>query len=100
MTLADLDLDADQRAFQDTARDFAAATFAPNAAAWDAQGEFPVDALRQAAALGFAGIYVDDAHGGSSLSRLDAAIIFEELSAGCVSTAAYMSIHNLSLIHI
>jgi len=96
MTLADLDLDADQRAFQDTARDFAAATFAPNAAAWDAQGEFPVDALRQAAALGFAGIYVDDAHGGSSLSRLDAAIIFEELSAGCVSTAAYMSIHNMA----
>jgi alkylation response protein AidB-like acyl-CoA dehydrogenase len=96
MTLADLDLDADQRAFQDTARDFAAATFAPNAAAWDAQGEFPVDALRQAAALGFAGIYVKEAHGGSNLSRLDAAIIFEELSAGCVSTAAYMSIHNMA----
>ncbi len=96
MTLADLDLDADQRAFQDTARDFAAATFAPNAAAWDAQGEFPVDALRQAAALGFAGIYVKEAHGGSNLSRLDAAIIFEELSVGCVSTAAYMSIHNMA----
>ena len=96
MTLADLDLDADQRAFQDTARDFAAATFAPNAAAWDAQGEFPVDALRQAAALGFAGIYVKEVHGGSNLSRLDAAIIFEELSAGCVSTAAYMSIHNMA----
>lgn len=96
MTLADLDLDADQRAFQDTARDFAAATFAPNAAAWDAQGEFPVDALRQAAALGFAGIYVKEAYGGSNLSRHDAAIIFEELSAGCVSTAAYMSIHNMA----
>jgi alkylation response protein AidB-like acyl-CoA dehydrogenase len=96
MTLADLDMDADQRAFQDTAREFAAATFAPNAAAWDAQSIFPVDALRQAAALGFAGIYVGEAHGGSNLSRLDATIIFEELSAGCVSTAAYMSIHNMA----
>jgi len=96
MTLADLDLDADQRAFQDTARIFAADVFAPNAAAWDADGVFPVDALRQAAALGFAGIYVGEAHGGSNLSRLDAAVIFEELSAGCVSTAAYMSIHNMS----
>ncbi len=96
MTLADLDLDADQRAFQDTARDFAATAFAPNAAAWDAQAEFPVDALRQAAALGFAGIYVGEAHGGSNLSRLDAAVIFEELSAGCVSTAAFMSIHNMA----
>lgn len=96
MTLADLDLDADQRAFQDTARDFAASVFAPNAAAWDAQELFPVDALRQAAALGFAGIYVAEAHGGSNLSRLDAAIIFEELSAGCVSTAAYLSIHNMA----
>ena len=96
MTLADLDLDADQRAFQETARNFANRAFAPHAAAWDAQEVFPVDALRQAAALGFAGIYVDQAHGGANLSRLDAAIIFEELSAGCVSTAAYMSIHNMA----
>jgi alkylation response protein AidB-like acyl-CoA dehydrogenase len=34
--------------------------------------------------------------GGSEMSRLDAAIIFEELSAGCTSTAAYISIHNMA----
>jgi alkylation response protein AidB-like acyl-CoA dehydrogenase len=33
--------------------------------------------------------------GGSALSRLDAAIIFEELAQGCPSTAAYISIHNM-----
>src|SRR3546814_3107058 len=34
--------------------------------------------------------------GGSGLGRLDAAIIFEELAAGCTSTAAYISIHNMA----
>src|SRR6185369_1862695 len=52
--------------------------------------------LREAAALGFAGIYVGADVGGSALSRLDAAIIFEELAQGCTSTAAYMSIHNMA----
>lgn len=52
--------------------------------------------MRAAAALGFAGIYVKGDVGGSEMSRLDAAIIFEELSAGCTSTAAYISIHNMA----
>ena len=89
-------LSEDQRAFQDTARDFAAEQMAPHAAEWDEQCIFPVEALRAAAALGFAGIYCGEAHGGSGLSRLDAAVIFEELAAGCVSTAAYISIHNMA----
>ena len=52
--------------------------------------------LRKAAALGFGGIYVKDDVGGSALSRLDAALIFEELAQGCTSTAAYISIHNMA----
>src|SRR5204862_3048740 len=56
----------------------------------------PVEALRRAAALGFAGIYVRDQFGGSGLSRLDAALISEELATACVSTAAYLSIHNMA----
>ena len=57
---------------------------------------FPVEALRKAAALGFGGIYVKEDVGGSALSRLDAALIFEELAQGCTSTAAYISIHNMA----
>ena len=49
-----------------------------------------IDATRRAE-LGFAGIYVKSDVGGSDLSRLDAAIIFEELSAGCTSTAESMA---------
>src|SRR3546814_15068909 len=79
------ELTDDQRAFQDMARGFAAAEMAPHAAAWDEKAVFPVEALRKAAALGFGGFYCSEKYGGSALSRFDAAVIFEELSAGCVS---------------
>src|SRR5712691_6546019 len=90
------DLSDEQRAFEATARQFAQDEWLPHAAGWDAREEFPEEALRKAAALGFAGIYVTDQFGGSGLSRLDATIIFEELAAACVSTAAYLSIHNMA----
>lgn len=91
----DFELSEEQRAFQGVARQFAAAELAPYAADWDQRCHFPVEALRAAAKLGFAGITTSEAHGGAGLSRLDAAIIFEELATGCTSTAAYLSIHNM-----
>ncbi len=92
----DFSLSDDQRAFQATARQFAREAMMPNARDWDENETFPVDALRDAAALGFGGIYVKEDVGGSALSRLDATIIFEELAQGCTSTAAYISIHNMA----
>jgi alkylation response protein AidB-like acyl-CoA dehydrogenase len=91
----DFELSDEQRAFQDMARAFATEQMAPHAAEWDEQCRFPVSALRAAAKLGLAGIYVRPDYGGAGLSRLDAAIVFEELAAGCTSTAAYISIHNM-----
>lgn len=90
------ELGEEQSAFQDVARQFAAEELAPYAAKWDEEAIFPVDTLRKAAALGFAGIYVQEDVGGSALTRLDAAIIFEALSSGCTSTAAFLSIHNMA----
>ena len=89
------ELTAEQEALRDTARAFAAEALAPHAASWDEEGHFPVDTLREAAAIGFAGLYVREDVGGSGLSRLDAALLFEELSAACTSTAAFLSIHNM-----
>lgn len=91
----DFDLSEEQRAIQETARAFAREQMLPHARKWDEEELFPVDALRRAAALGFAGIYVAGDMGGSGLSRLDAALIFEELAKGCPLTAAYISIHNM-----
>ncbi|MDB5455130.1 MAG: acyl-CoA dehydrogenase domain protein [Caulobacter sp.] len=92
----DFALSDDQIAIQDAAAAFAAGQLAPHSAAWDERKHFPVEVLRQAAALGFAGIYVDEDVGGSALTRLDASIIFEALSYGDVSTAAYLTIHNMA----
>ena len=89
------DLTEEQHAFRSTARQFARDEMMPFARDWDEGEVFPVEALRKAAALGFAGIYVKDDVGGSALTRLDAALIFEELAQGCTSTAAYISIHNM-----
>src|SRR6478735_5827509 len=92
----DFELTEDQRAFQATARSFAREEMMPHAREWDEGEVFPVEALRKAARLGFGGIYVKDDVGGSALTRLDAALIFEELAQGCTSTAAYISIHNMA----
>jgi len=92
----DFNLTEDQRAIEDAARDFAAAELAPHSARWDEEKHFPTDVMRKAAELGFAGLYVSEDVGGSALSRLDASIVFEQLSYGDVATAAFISIHNMS----
>jgi alkylation response protein AidB-like acyl-CoA dehydrogenase len=89
------ELGEEQVAIREMARDFAAEHLAPHAITWDRDKFFPVDTLRAAAALGMGGIYIDEAHGGSGLTRLDAALIIEALATGCPSIAAYISIHNM-----
>jgi len=89
------ELGDEQAAIRDMARDFAAEHLAPFAVEWDRDKFFPLETMRAAAALGMGGIYVDEAHGGSGLSRLDAALIIEALATGCPTIAAYISIHNM-----
>ncbi|KAM4627126.1 isobutyryl-CoA dehydrogenase, mitochondrial isoform 2-T2 [Polymixia lowei] len=88
-------LSDEQKEFQKVAFDFAANEMAPHMAEWDEKEMFPVETMRKAAQLGFGGIYVQPDVGGSGLSRLDTSVIFEALSTGCVSTTAYISIHNM-----
>ncbi|SDY75730.1 hypothetical protein SAMN05216215_103446 [Saccharopolyspora shandongensis] len=89
------DLTEDQRAIQQTAREFATEQLAPHAIEWDQAKHFPVEALRAAGQLGIGGIYVDESVGGSGLSRFDSVLIFEALATGDPSIAAYISIHNM-----
>jgi alkylation response protein AidB-like acyl-CoA dehydrogenase len=77
------------------ARSFADEKLAPHALEWDEKKIFPVDVIREAAALGMAAIYLREDVGGSGMTRFDAALIFEEHSTGCPSIAAYVSIHNM-----
>lgn len=91
----DFELNEDQRAFTDTAQQFADERLAPMAAEWDEKQIFPKDVLREAGELGFLSLYTPEAQGGLGLSRLDASIIFEQLAMGCTSTTAFMTIHNM-----
>jgi len=91
----DFSLTEEQVMIQDMARQFSDAELAPYAAQWDEEKFMSRDVLTKAAELGFASIYTRADHGGSEMGRLDAALIFEQLSRGCVSTAAFLSIHNM-----
>ena len=88
-------LTEDNLAVLGMARAFAENRLAPFALEWDEKKHFPIDALREAAALGMGAIYVREDVGGSALTRFDAALIFESLARGCPSVAAYISIHNM-----
>ncbi|MGM4921939.1 isobutyryl-CoA dehydrogenase [Tardiphaga sp. 804_B3_N1_9] len=89
-------LDEEQTAIRDMAREFAAEKIAPFALKWDEDKHFPKEVMREAALLGMGGIYIRDDVGGSALTRFDAALIFEALAAGCPTTSAFISIHNMA----
>lgn len=88
-------LSEEHYAFRDMAAEFARDKLLPNADSWDEHCYFPKEVLREAAELGMAGIVASEDIGGTQLTRLDSALIFEQLATGCVSTSAYLSIHNM-----
>ncbi len=90
------ELNEDQQAFSDTARQFADQEMAPFAAQWDKEHHFPVDVIRKAGDLGFCALYTPESEGGLGLSRLDSSIIFEQLAMGCTTTTAMLTIHNMA----
>jgi alkylation response protein AidB-like acyl-CoA dehydrogenase len=92
----DFELTEEQRAFAQTARDFAQAELAPHAAQWDAEGIFPREAIAKAGELGFCGLYAPENAGGLALPRLDATLVFEEMAAIDPSTTAFITIHNMA----
>ena len=92
----DFELTEEQRAFAQTARDFAQAEFAPHAAQWDAEAIFPREAIAKAGELGFCGLYAPENAGGLALPRLDATLVFEEMAAVDPSTTAFITIHNMA----
>ena len=89
-------LTEEQTLISDMAKNFAMSELRPNAAQWDKEGVLDRKKLVALGELGFGGIYTKEEHGGSALTRLDAALIFEQLSRGCISHAAFLSIHNMA----
>src|SRR5690606_25272114 len=88
-------LTEEQPAIQETALSCAKERIAPYADEWDARKHFPVAVIRETAQLGMGAIYVPAEKGGSGLTRLDGALIFEALAYGCPAVSSYISIHNM-----
>ncbi|SIO33221.1 acyl-CoA dehydrogenase family protein [Vannielia litorea] len=91
----DFALSEEQQAIFDMAQGFGQDNIAPHAAQWEKDGTIPKSLWPELAALGLAGLYVPEEHGGSGLTRLDATLVFEALSMACPSVAAFLSIHNM-----
>ena len=92
----DFELSDEQRLLVDSARAFAAKELAPHAADWDRDHHFPLEVIKRAAEQGYLALYLPEADGGLGLSRLSASLIFEQLSAGCIATTAFLTIHNMA----
>ncbi|NQD95472.1 acyl-CoA dehydrogenase [Pseudomonas sp. CrR25] len=92
----DFELSDEQRLLVDSARAFASHELAPHAGDWDRDHHFPLEVLRRAGEQGYLALYLKEEDGGLGLSRLSAALIFEQLAAGCVATTAFMTIHNMA----
>ena len=92
----DFALNEDQRAIQDMAAQFTADQITPHAEKWDEEKIWPTETAKAAGELGFGSIYVSEDAGGCGLNRVDSVLVFEQLSKGCPSTAAMISIHNMA----
>ena len=92
----DFQLTEEQTLIQDMAKNFAATELAPHSAKWDEEKFLDRAVFAKAAELGFMGMYSGETYGGTGLSRLDSAIVFEQLAAGDVSHTAMMTIHNMA----
>ena len=89
-------LSEEQVMIQDMARQFAKVELAPHSSRWDEEKILDRAIFSKAAELGFCGIYTSEEHGGTGLSRLDSALVFEQLAAGDVSHTAMLTIHNMA----
>ncbi len=89
------DLDDEQSDIRDTVRRFTEQEITPNAEAWDEQAYFPREIYTKMADLGLTGMTTPEIYGGSELSRLTGALVYEELAKGEMATAVGLSVHNM-----
>ncbi|MCW0181177.1 MAG: acyl-CoA dehydrogenase family protein [Zavarzinia sp.] len=92
--MSDFGYTEEQVQIRDAARSFAAERLAPFAGDWDRNHEFPAQAVAEMGELGFFGMVVPEAWGGSDTGNLAYAMALEEIAAGCGALSTIMSVHN------
>jgi hypothetical protein len=87
-------LDEEQKEHFLRAKEFAIKNFRPHAMKWDDESYFPREVLYEVGRAGYGGMAVSKQYGGQQLSRKNISAIVEALASECVSTTAYITIHN------
>lgn len=83
-----------QRQIRDVARDFSRERLAPGAGERDASHQFPKEQLKEMGDLGFLGMLLPEAYGGSDTGAVAYALAVEEIAAGDGSCSTIMSVHS------
>ena len=94
MSWALLPLTEEQRAIQQTAREFALAELAPHSERWDREGVLDRAVVGKLGALGFLGMLIPEAYDGLGLDTCTYLVALEEIAAVDASVAVLMSVHN------
>lgn len=87
-------LTEDQEAIRDAVRAFAQERLAPGAAARDRAHEFPRAEIAEMGELGFMGMLVPEAYGGSDLGMVSYALALEEIAAAEGASSTILSVHS------
>lgn len=89
------DLNEEQSDIRDMVRRFTEQEIVPHAEAWDENYYFPREIYSKMAELGLLGMATPEEYGGSALSRLTGALVYEQLAKGDMATAVGLSVHNM-----
>ena len=89
------DLDEEQAEIRDTVRRFTESHITPYAETWDEHNHFPREVYTLMAELGLMGMTTPEEYGGSALSRLSGALVYEELARGEMATSVGLSVQNM-----
>ena len=90
----DIQLTDEQRQVRDLCREFAEKELRPNARRWDAEHQFPREAVKQLGEMGLLGVAIPSEWGGAGMDNVSYALAMEEISRGCAGTGVIMSVNN------
>jgi len=90
----DFQLTDEQRQVRDLCREFADKALKPNARRWDAEHQFPKEAVKQLAEMGLLSVAIPPQWGGAGMDNVSYALAMEEISRGCAGTGVIMSVNN------
>lgn len=88
------DFTEEQLAVRQAARDFAQNVLLPGVIERDREQRFPAEEMKQLGELGFMGMMVDPAYGGSGMDTISYALAMEEISKIDASASVCMSVNN------